>query len=83
MSPDDVVQWLEDWVDENLQTVGYHEDRDLMSSESSRCRADAAAAGIHEADLLAAAGGDLAAFLLAEQNAITDAEVRRLAGMGD
>jgi len=83
MSPDDVEEWLENWVDENLQTAGLRDKSSSMSSETERCRADAKIAGISDKDLMAASGGNLEEFLLSEQNAITDAETGRLPDQGD
>jgi hypothetical protein len=73
----DVEDWLEQWVEENLQDPGYREHKSAMSGDADMCRADAEEAGISEADLEKAAGGDLEAFLLRAQNALTYAEVGR------
>ena len=81
--PDDIAEWLDDWVDENLQTPGYQEHPSDMAVATEQCRAEARAAGIAEADLVAAAGGNLEKYLLGRQNSFTDSEVRRKAEKDD
>jgi hypothetical protein len=82
-APDDVADWLEDRVDDNLQTPGYQEHPSDMALEAGHCRGDAQAAGIDDADLIAAAGGNLEQYLLRQQNSFTDSEVRRKAEKDD
>ena len=72
-----VEDWLEDWVDENLQSPAYQENKSAMASEAASCRQDAATDGLTDANLTGAAGGDLEAYLLRRQNVLTDAEVQR------
>ena len=72
MDDENAEEWLESWVDENIQTPGYYEDKSAMRSESAQCREDAKAEGISEAALIDAAGGDLEAYVLRAQNAFTE-----------
>lgn len=67
---EDAEEWLDVWVEQNLQARSF----DDLADEVARCRSDAAAAGIADASLLSAAGGDLAAFLLEERSAIAEAD---------
>lgn len=83
MTEQNAEEWLETWAEENLQTPGYYEDKAHMKFEAVQCREQAKADGISETDLVEAAGGDIEAFLLKEQNAFTDAEVRRKADQDD
>ena len=70
-------EWLEQWVDENLNTPQYYEDPDAMSEYASACQSDAKNAGIDRENLEEASGGDLKKYLLDRQNAFTDSEVKR------
>jgi len=83
MAGQDIEDWLSDWAEENIQTPGYYEDKAAMRADAAQCRGDARAAGYSEAALLKAASGDLEAYLLREQNAFTDSEVRRKADKDD
>ena len=83
MIEQDVDGWLESWAEENLQTPGYYENKEHMRGDAAQCREHAKKEGIAEAALLQAANGDLEAYLLKEQNAFTDAEVRRKADKDD
>ncbi len=78
-----VVEWLEAWIEENIQASGYHENKAHMKIDAAQCREQAKTEGISELALIEAAGGDLEAYLLREQNAFTDAEVRRQADKDD
>ena len=77
MDQQSVEEWLETWVEENLQTPGYYDDKAHMKVDAVQCRDQAKVEGFSEEDLVEAAGGDLEEFLLKEQNTFTDAEVRR------
>jgi hypothetical protein len=68
--------WLEDWVERNLQSLQYHENKSTMSGDAVTCRRDAQEAGYSSAELDRAAGGDLESYLMRAQNVLTDAEVR-------
>jgi len=68
--------WLENWVEEHLGVPGYAEDKAAMRECAKLCAADAIAAGISISQLKEAAGGDLEAYLLEQQNAGTDRELR-------
>ena len=76
MEKESVEDWLEDWVEQNLQSPQYHENRSTMSGDAVTCRRDAQEAGYSSAELDRAAGGDLESYLMRAQNALTDAEVR-------
>jgi hypothetical protein len=76
-------EWLEEWIDTNLNTPLYHERKEDMRREADSCRVEAEAAGIATDDLEEAAGGDLLAYLFDRQNALTNAEVNRLVAKDD
>lgn len=73
----DAGEWLEGWVEENLNTPQYQEHKSAMAADAAVCRAQAVAAGISPKALDEAAEGDLEAYLLRAQNSFTDAEVQR------
>jgi hypothetical protein len=79
MAMHDLEQWLENWVEENLRTPLYREDKSAMSAEAESCKSDAEKAGIRPGDIVTAAGGDLEGYLLKAQNRLTDSEVDRQA----
>ena len=83
MPVENAEDWLEEWADENIQTPGYSDTPSSMANDAKQCREEAKAAGIAEADLLEAAEGNLETYLLKHQNAITDAEVKRLSDKDD
>lgn len=83
MAEQNVEEWLEAWIEENIQTPGYHDNKAHMKVDAAQCREQAKAEGISELALVEAAGGDLEAYLLREQNTFTDAEVRRQADKDD
>jgi len=72
-------EWLQGWVAKNL-TPGYVDAKAEMQDEAKTCVADAEAAGITIAQIKEAAGGDLETYLVRQQNAGTDEEVKRLGG---
>ena len=78
----DISGWLKDWVDENIRTPGSVDAPSQIGLDVASCRADAEAAGISTEALYEAVGGDLSAYLLARQNALTDAEVARKVAKG-
>lgn len=71
----DLEQWLENWVEENLQTPLYREDKSAMSAQAESCKSDAEKAGIRPRDVIAAAGGDLEGYLLKAQKRATEKTV--------
>ncbi|KQQ11506.1 protein of unknown function [Methylorubrum extorquens] len=71
----DVDQWLEGWVENNLTSPGYVEAKAEMRDQAEACAVAAKSEDISIAVLKEAAGGDLEAYLLDRQNALTDAEV--------
>lgn len=73
----DANEWLEEWIDNNLNAPLYHEHKGQMSAEAQHCRAQAEIEGITAQSLEEAAGGDLLQYLFDRQNSLTDAEVRR------
>jgi len=73
----DAKEWLDNWVEENLQVPQYYEDKSEMAEDAATCRAAAGVDGISDKALNAAAGGDLERYLLNAQNDFTDAELRR------
>jgi hypothetical protein len=78
----DAKQWLDNWVEENLQVPQYYEDKSEMAEDAATCRAAAEIDGISNKDLNKAAAGDLERYLLNAQNEFTDAELRRKVGDG-
>lgn len=83
MADVDVDQWLEGWVENNLTAPGYVEAKAAMRDQAEACAVEATSEGISIAELKEAAGGDLEAYLLDRRNALTDAEVGRLASKDD
>jgi hypothetical protein len=73
----DAKEWLDNWVEENLQVPQYYEEKSAMAEDAATCRAAAEVDGISDKALRAAAGGDLEKYLLNAQNAFTEAELRR------
>ena len=76
-------KWLWTWVEEHINSPGYREDKADFAKDVEFCLAQAKADGFDKADIVDAAGGDLAQFLMDRQNALTDAEVKRLADKDD
>ncbi|PAQ11721.1 MULTISPECIES: hypothetical protein [Mesorhizobium] len=76
-------RWLSAWVDEHINSPGYDEDKANFEVQAQVCLAHAEAEGFSKSDIMDAAGGDLAAFLMDSQNALTDAEVQRLSREDD
>lgn len=76
-------EWLEAWADSAQQVPGYEEEKRAFKATATACIEDAKREGISEKALLDAAGGDLEQYLMDHQNAITDAEVHRLAAEDD
>ncbi len=76
----DAKQWLDNWVEENLQVPQYYEDKSEMAEDAATCRAAAEVDGISNKDLSKAAGGDLERYLLNAQNEFTEGELRRKGG---
>jgi hypothetical protein len=60
----DVLDWLDNWVDENIETPGSVDAPSQIGVVVARCRADAEAAGISTEALYEAVGGDLSAYIL-------------------
>lgn len=71
----DAERFLEEWSQENISATMYG-DRDTAGELASTCRQDAQVQGIGEADLIAASGGDLVAYMLSALNRATDELVR-------
>ncbi|AOX17342.1 hypothetical protein [Kozakia baliensis] len=67
MNAEDIDEWLDSWIEDNYERF---ED---PNQAVSLCLKDASATGIAEADVVDAAGGDLAAHLIAESMAIAEA----------
>ncbi len=78
MSEDDIRSWLEAWCDERLTASGYAEAKASMTTEAQACKAAALSHGISAEALIAAGGGDLAAYLADRQDAATDDEIDRM-----
>jgi len=70
VSPEDIDEWLDSWIEAHLahdSDAGHDGDMDAFAA---LCRRDAALAGISERGLMAASGGDLAAYLAEEAEAL-------------
>jgi hypothetical protein len=67
-------EWLEGWVNGNLNLPGHQEKKAAMRDGAAACAEQAKAAGISIAELKEAAGGDLEIYLLDRQNELTDAD---------
>jgi glutathione S-transferase len=75
-----VEEWLEDWVDTNINGPRRCENKSEMRDDAEACRAAAKKAGIAAQQLLKAANGDLEAFLCGRQNGAADAIVWKTTG---
>jgi hypothetical protein len=69
-----VMDWLEDWVDNNLQVPEFVEE-DEMEAEAAICIKDALDAGYSETHLINAVDGTLKSFLCRRQNEFTEARI--------
>jgi hypothetical protein len=70
------------WVEENVQAVAFPENRKEGESLAKRCLADASDAGINEADLEKAAGGDLISYMFDALKEAATREMDRLIDKG-
>ena len=66
----DVDQWLEGWVENNLNSLGSAEAKADMRGQAEACAVQATTDGISIAELKEAAGGDLERHLLDRQKAL-------------
>jgi hypothetical protein len=75
-------EFLRDWVREhvNATTYGDAAGAKILASE---CLRDAKKAGMNEAAVIKAAGGNLASFMLTELESAANSEVERLASKKD
>lgn len=78
MADVDVDQWLEGWVENNLNSHSYAEAKADMHDQAEACAIAAITDGISIAELKEAAGGDLEQYLLDRKNAISDTDMKRL-----
>ena len=76
-------KWLLAWADEHINSPGYDEEKANFETQAAVCLGHAEADGFNKRDIIDASGGDLAEFLMNRQNALTDAEVQRLASEDD
>lgn len=70
MADVDVDQWLEGWVENNLNSPEHAETKADMRDQAEACAVAATADGISIAELKEAAGGDLEQYLVDRQNAL-------------
>jgi len=75
-------EFLRNWVREHVNATTY-EDTAGAKSLASECLRDAKKAGISEAAVIKAAGGNLASFMLSELESAANSEVERLASKKD
>jgi hypothetical protein len=80
---ENVTEWLEAWVEENINSPMYYEEKSVMTNDAKACLAHAQEAGFSAKDVQEAAGGDLEQYLLDRQNELTDSEVNRLVRESD
>ena len=69
-----IKEWLQTWVEDNIRPQGHIGRKSDMLLEVDTCRATARNVGISVDALDKAAGGDLAAFFMRQQNRSTDIE---------
>ncbi len=75
-------EFLDNWAREHVQSTVY-DDNGTARNLAAQCRQEAKEAGISEASVIKAAGGDLESFMLDRLNSAADAEVKRLAAKDD
>jgi hypothetical protein len=71
-------EWLEGWVGEHVNATVF-DDEAGAKDLAEECLRDAKKAGINEASLIKAAGGNLVTFMLTELDVAANREVNRLA----
>jgi hypothetical protein len=72
----DAEEWLAEWVAGNVQTAQFMALGD-MEIEAEQCLQAAAADGLEKGALFKAAGGNLEAYLVRQQNVFTVAQIKR------
>lgn len=72
MSDIDAQQWLEQWVESNLDAHEHAERKSDMRDQAKACAEEARADGISIAELKEAADDDLETYLVRRQNAAYD-----------
>ena len=72
MADIDAQQWLEQWVESNLDAHEHAERKSDMRDQAKACAEEAQADGISIAELKGAAGDDLEIYLVRRQNAAYD-----------
>ncbi|MGM4892317.1 hypothetical protein [Tardiphaga sp. 839_C3_N1_4] len=70
-------EFLDGWARENVHATVF-DDKGTADQLAFQCREAAKAAGIHEASVVKAAGGNLESFMLDRLNEAVNAEVERL-----
>ena len=70
MADVDVDQWLEGWVENNLNAPGHVQAKAEMRDQAEACAVAATSDGISIAELKEAAGGDLEQYLVDRHNAL-------------
>jgi hypothetical protein len=70
----DASTFLTNWVQENVNATVY-EDTDEAQNLAEQCLREAKRGHLNEANIIEAAGGDLATFMLGELNRAVDREV--------
>ena len=71
-------EFLRAWAREHVNATAY-DDKITAANLARECLRDAKQAGVSEAGVIKAAGGDLASWMLSELNSAADKEVERLA----
>jgi len=75
-------EFLEGWAREHVNAT-VHDDEATAKHLADECLRDAKKAGLNEAALIKAAGGNLVSFMLTELNSAATREENRLAGKRD
>ena len=70
-------EYLDGWARENVHATVY-DDKATAEQLAAQCRQEAKSAGVSEASVVKAAGGNLATFMLGRLNEAVNAEVDRL-----
>jgi hypothetical protein len=70
-------EFLDGWASDNVQATVY-DDRATAEQLASQCRQEAKTAGISDASVVKAAGGNLESFMLDRLNSAVNKEVDRL-----
>jgi hypothetical protein len=77
------LDFLNNWISENINAEAYDPPKGVIEEYAERCIAEAEAGGFTRVQIEDAAGGNLTGHIAAEMEAATDREVKRLADKDD